>query len=132
MKKYIVTGYAKVIVEVTVEAENEEEAIKKAYDNIGIDNYCGNGGTDKLVGVCDTDEVKASIYPDSDIEYTEVEEAVQRRSNKHVSARIINCDWNFQLMEMRRGKDGKVKFDDDCEFQRPILEAIKQEREARQ
>lgn len=35
-------------------------------------------------------------------------------------------------MDMRRGKDGKVKFDDDCEFQRPILEAIKQEREARQ
>jgi hypothetical protein len=43
-----------------------------------------------------------------------------------------DIDWNFQLMEMRRGKDGKVKFDDDCEFQRPILEAIKQEREARQ
>lgn len=43
-----------------------------------------------------------------------------------------DIDWNFQLMEMHRGKDGKVKFDDDCEFQRPILEAIKQEREARQ
>lgn len=43
-----------------------------------------------------------------------------------------DIDWNFQLMEMRRGKDGKVKFDDDCEFQRPILETIKQEREARQ
>lgn len=42
-----------------------------------------------------------------------------------------DIDWNFQLMEMRRGKDGKVKFDDDCEFQRPLLEAIKQEREAR-
>lgn len=42
-----------------------------------------------------------------------------------------DIDWNFQLMEMRRGKDGKVKFDDDCEFQRPIWEAIKQEREAR-
>lgn len=42
-----------------------------------------------------------------------------------------DLEWNFELMEMRRGKDGKVKFDDDCEFQRPILEAIKQEREAR-
>lgn len=42
-----------------------------------------------------------------------------------------DIDWNFQLMEMRRGKDGKVKVDDDCEFQRPILEAIKQEREVR-
>lgn len=40
-------------------------------------------------------------------------------------------EWNFELMEMYRDKDGKVKIDDDCEFQRPILEAIKQEREAR-
>lgn len=39
-----------------------------------------------------------------------------------------DIDWNFQLMEMRRGKDGKVKFDDDCEFQRPILDAIKEQR----
>lgn len=43
-----------------------------------------------------------------------------------------DIDWNFQLMEMRRDKDDKFKFDDDCEFQRPLLEAIKQEREARQ
>lgn len=42
-----------------------------------------------------------------------------------------DLEWNFELMEMRRDGDGKVKFDDDCEFQRPILEAIKQEREAR-
>ena len=40
-------------------------------------------------------------------------------------------EWNFEIMEMHRGKDGKVNFDDDCEFQRPILEAIKQERDAR-
>lgn len=39
-----------------------------------------------------------------------------------------DIDWNFQLMEMRRGKDGKVKFDDDCEFQRPILDAVKEQR----
>ena len=42
-----------------------------------------------------------------------------------------DLEWNFELMEMRRDGDGKVKFDDDCEFQRPMLEAIKQEREAR-
>lgn len=42
-----------------------------------------------------------------------------------------DIDWNFQLMEMRRDEDGRVDFDDDCEFQRPLLEAIKQEREAR-
>nr|DAF08810.1 MAG TPA: hypothetical protein [Caudoviricetes sp.] len=42
-----------------------------------------------------------------------------------------DLEWNFEIMEMHRGKDGKVNFDVDCEFQRPMLEAIKQEREAR-
>ena len=74
MKKYTVTGYANVVVEVTVEAENEEEAIQKAYDNVSIDNYYGNGGVDKLIGVCDTDEATASIYADSELDYVEVEE----------------------------------------------------------
>lgn len=73
MKKYIVTGYTRVIVEVTVEAENEEEAIEKAYDNVSIVSYCGNGGTDKLIGVCNTDEATASIYVDSELDYVEVE-----------------------------------------------------------
>lgn len=74
MKKYTVTGYANVVVKVTVEAENEEEAIEKAYDNVGIDNYCGNGGVDKLIGACNTNEATASIYADSELEYLEVEE----------------------------------------------------------
>ena len=74
MKQYTVTGYANVVVEVTVEAENEEEAIEKAYDNVSIDNYYGNGGVDKLIGVCDTDEATASIYSDSELEFAEVEE----------------------------------------------------------
>lgn len=74
MKKYIVTGYTRITVEVTVEAENEEEAIEKAYDNIDISNYYGNGGVDKLIGVCDADEATASIYADSELEYAEVEE----------------------------------------------------------
>ena len=74
MKKYTVTVYAQVVVEVTVEAENEEEAFEKAYDNVSIANYCGNGGTDKLIGVCNTDEATASIYADSEFEFAEVEE----------------------------------------------------------
>lgn len=74
MKKYIITGYTEVTIEVTVEAENEEEAIEKAYDNVSIDNYFGNGGVDKLIGVCDTDEATASIYADSELEFAEVEE----------------------------------------------------------
>ena len=74
MTKYIITGYTEVTIEVTVEAANEEEAIEKAYDNVSIDNYFGNGGVDKLIGVCDTDEATASIYADSELEFAEVEE----------------------------------------------------------
>ena len=58
----------------TVEAENKEEAIERAYNNVSIDNYCGNGGTDKLIGVCDSDEATASIYAGSELDYVEVEE----------------------------------------------------------
>lgn len=39
-----------------------------------------------------------------------------------------DIEWNFELMEMRRDKDGKVKFDDDCEFQRDFLNAVKEQR----
>ena len=39
-----------------------------------------------------------------------------------------DIEWNFELMEMRRDKDGKVNFDDDCEFQRPFLDAVKEQR----
>lgn len=42
-----------------------------------------------------------------------------------------DLEWNFEVMEMHRDEDGRVSLDDDCEFQRPILEAIKQERDAR-
>lgn len=34
----------------------------------------GNGGVDKLIGVCNTDEATASIYADSELDYVEVEE----------------------------------------------------------
>ena len=39
-----------------------------------------------------------------------------------------DLEWNFELMEMRRDGDGEVKFDDDCEFQRPFLDAVKEQR----
>lgn len=39
-----------------------------------------------------------------------------------------DLEWNFEIMEMHRDKDGKAKFDDDCEFQRPFLEAVKEQR----
>lgn len=75
MKKYIVTGYTRVTVEVTVEAENKKEAIEKAYEECsGPMSFVGNGGYDKLIGVCDTDNADVSIVCDDEVEYTEVEE----------------------------------------------------------
>lgn len=42
-----------------------------------------------------------------------------------------DLEWNFEVMAMRKEEHGTVGLDDDCEFQRPILEAIKQERKMR-
>lgn len=42
-----------------------------------------------------------------------------------------DLEWNFEVMAMRKEERGTVGLDDDCEFQRPLLEAIKQERAAR-
>lgn len=42
-----------------------------------------------------------------------------------------DLEWNFEVMAMRKEEHGTVGLDDDCEFQRPFLEAIKQERDAR-
>ena len=42
-----------------------------------------------------------------------------------------DLEWNFEVMAMRKEERGTVGLDDDCEFQRPILEAIKQERKMR-
>lgn len=42
-----------------------------------------------------------------------------------------DLEWNFEVMAMRKEERGTVGLDDDCEFQRPILEAVKEEREVR-
>lgn len=61
MKTYIVKGTAFVAVSIEVEAENEEEAMEIAYDiQNDLDSFCGNGGTDKLVG---TSLDECSLYP---------------------------------------------------------------------
>ena len=75
MKKYIVSGKVTAYIEVELEAENEEEAIEKAYEECsGPMNFVGNGGYDKLIGVSDTDDAIVSIACDDEVEYTEVEE----------------------------------------------------------
>lgn len=75
MKKYIVSGEVTAYISVELEAENEEEAISKAYEECsGPMNFIGNGGCDKLIGVCDTVNAIVSINCDDEVEYTEVEE----------------------------------------------------------
>lgn len=75
MKKYIVTGKVTAFISVEIEAENEEEAIEKAYEECSVPmNFVGNGGCDKLIGVCDTDDAIVSIACDDEVEYTDVEE----------------------------------------------------------
>lgn len=75
MKKYIVTGKVTAFISVELEAENEEEAIEKAYEECsGPMDFVGNGGYDKLIGVCNTDSADISIECNDEVEYTEVEE----------------------------------------------------------
>lgn len=75
MKKYIVSGKVTAFISVELEAENKKEAIEMAYEECsGPMNFIGNGGTDKLIGVCDTDSATVSINCDDEVEYTEVEE----------------------------------------------------------
>lgn len=75
MKKYIVFGKVTAFVSVELEAENKKEAIEMAYEECsGPMSFVGNGGCDKLIGVCDTVNAIVSINCDDEVEYTEVEE----------------------------------------------------------
>lgn len=73
--KYAVHGKVVAWVCVELEAENKEEALEKAYDECSfLDAFAGNGGIDKMIGVCDTDTAEVSISCDDDVEYTEAKE----------------------------------------------------------
>lgn len=75
MKKYVVSGKVTAFISVELEAENKKEAIEKAYEECSRPmSFVGNGGYDKLIGVCDTDSAYISIACDDEVEYTEVEE----------------------------------------------------------
>ena len=39
-----------------------------------------------------------------------------------------DLEWNFEVMAMRKEERGTVGLDDDCEFQRPFLDAVKEQR----
>lgn len=73
--KYAVRGKVIVWVCVELEAENKEDAIEKAFDECAsLDALVGNGGIDKMLGVCNTDTAEVSVSCDDDVEYTEAEE----------------------------------------------------------
>jgi len=72
MKKYKVYGTVTVGVSIEIEADSEEDAIEQAgYELDDLDAYCGNSGTDKLIGVSGSDE---SVWSDGGIEWQEAEE----------------------------------------------------------
>lgn len=64
MKKYRVCGTTTVTVYKEVWANDEDEAIDKANDELSsLTAFCGNGGIDKLIGVDGYDEsVSADDY----------------------------------------------------------------------
>lgn len=75
MQKYVVYGKVTAFVCVELEAEDKEDAIERAYDECSsVMDFVGNGGADKIIGVCDTDSATVSINCDEEIEYTEAEE----------------------------------------------------------
>lgn len=51
MSKYRVTIPFAVWVSLEVEGEDKESAIDTALDEVYLTGYCGNNGTDKLIGV---------------------------------------------------------------------------------
>lgn len=61
--KYTVTMPIICNVYIEVEAESEEEAIELAHEEYGVSNFCGNGGSDKLIGVYESNH---SIDVDSE------------------------------------------------------------------
>lgn len=64
MPKYVVWGEVTVSVAIEVEADSEVEAFEVADEEFGgISNFCGNGGTDKLIGVYGENEsIEAGEY----------------------------------------------------------------------
>ena len=70
-KKYRVYGHTTVNVTVEVFADSEESAKEAAYDELDeLIAYCGNGGTDKLVGVGGEN---MSVCADCEIVYDDFE-----------------------------------------------------------
>ena len=106
MKKYKVIGTTVVTVTKEVWANNEDEAYDKAYDELsGLTAFCGNGGTDKLVGVYGYDE---SVDADDTIDYTHVEILEDDPD-------YFECPTCGEECEKRSNNDGDYWWCDNCE-----------------
>ena len=71
MYKYCVRGTTVVTVCKEVWANSEAEAFDKAFNALSsLTGFCGNGGTDKLIGVYESDE---SVSADDTINYDDIE-----------------------------------------------------------
>ena len=53
--KYKVSMPFIVFVTAEIEADSKKDTIEIAIDEVGLTNYCGNGGFDRLIGSYDTD-----------------------------------------------------------------------------
>lgn len=66
MPKFKVPFKVQVTVYVDVDADNKEDAIEKAGEEVYLEGYVGNGGKgDKIVGVSDEN---MTVYPSEDFE----------------------------------------------------------------
>lgn len=39
-----------------------------------------------------------------------------------------DIEWNFELMQSKLEETGRIALDDDCRFQKPLLDAVKEQR----
>ena len=39
-----------------------------------------------------------------------------------------DIEWNFELMQSKLEETGRIALDDDCRFQKPLLDAVKAQR----
>lgn len=76
MKRYRVFGNTNIVVTTVIEVPDDEELTAediyaRAYDEFeGISSFCGNGGTDKLIGVNSSED---TIDADNEVEFDDYE-----------------------------------------------------------
>lgn len=81
MSAYKVTLPFIIYVTAEIEADSEDEAIDEAINDIGITNYCGNGGDDRLVGGWNTScTIECGDFIDS-VDYLPAAELVEGGGN---------------------------------------------------